>query len=83
VTCPGVVEAWVFGSVVAGGVHAGSDLDLLVIRETTDPPVERGVNLVRELAPRVPVDCFVYTPEEADAGGRFIDDARSRGRRIL
>lgn len=80
---PGVMEAWVFGSVVTGGVHATSDLDLLVIRETPADPVERGLDLVRELQPRVPIDVFVYTPSEASAGGRFVDDVRRRGRRIL
>lgn len=77
---PGVVEVWVFGSAVTGTVHATSDLDLLVVRETDEQPVERGVSLARELEPRVPVDLFVYTPAEMAAGGRFVDDVRRHGR---
>jgi predicted nucleotidyltransferase len=79
---PGVVAAYGFGSAVTGGVHAGSDLDLLVVRETAEPYVERIQTLRRELAPRVPVDLFVYTPSEAEQGGRFVDDVRARGKAL-
>ncbi|MDP9022907.1 MAG: nucleotidyltransferase domain-containing protein [Actinomycetota bacterium] len=79
----GVEQVWVFGSLVDGRPGPTSDLDLLVIRRTDEPPHVRGVNLARELAPRVAVDLFVYTPEEATAGGRFVDDVRRRGRRLL
>lgn len=79
---PGVVEAWVFGSAVTGSVHATSDLDLLVVRATEEAPVERGLRLVRELDPRVPVDLFVYTPPEMATGGRFVEDVRRSGRRL-
>lgn len=80
---PGVEQAWVTGSFVTGDLHATSDLDLLVIRRTEEGPVDRGLTMRRELAPRLPVDLFVYTPEEAAAGGRFVDDVRRRGRRVL
>ncbi|MBK9180720.1 MAG: nucleotidyltransferase domain-containing protein [Acidimicrobiales bacterium] len=82
-TLPGVIEVWLFGSLVSGHVHGGSDLDLLVVRDTAEPPTERIATLWRELAPRVAVDLFVYTPAEAAEGGRFVDDARRRGRRII
>lgn len=78
----GVGEAWVFGSTVTGGMHATSDLDLLVVRDTDEPAVVRGQRLLGELEPRVAVDAFVYTPDEMRAGGRFVDDVRRRGRRI-
>lgn len=78
----GVEQVWVAGSFVTGGLHATSDLDLLIVRQTAEGPVDRALTLRRELAPRVPVDLFVYTPEEAAAGGRFIDDVRRRGRRL-
>lgn len=79
---PGLVRAWVFGSVVGGRVHAGSDLDLLVVRETEESPIDRGLTLRRELAPRVPCDLFVYTPAEAAAGGRFFDGVLRNGRAL-
>jgi uncharacterized protein len=79
---PGVREAWVFGSTVSGHVHAGSDIDLLVVRHTDEPPAERSLTLVRELASPLPLDVFVYTPEELAAGGRFVRSALAGGRRL-
>ncbi|MGH9026201.1 MAG: nucleotidyltransferase domain-containing protein [Acidimicrobiia bacterium] len=79
---PGIVAVYVFGSAVAGGIHAGSDLDLFVIRETDEPYVERIATLRRELQPRAPVDLFVYTPAEATEGGRFADDVLTRGKAL-
>lgn len=77
---PGVVEGWVFGSAVTGAVHATSDLDLLVVRQTGEAPAKRSDRLLRELEPRVALDVFVYTPDEMRVGGRFATDVRRRGR---
>lgn len=82
-TLPGVEAAYVFGSLVEGGVHASSDLDLLIVRRTTEPFFERALTLFKELEPQVPVDLFVYTPEEIERAGRFITYAMTRGRRLL
>jgi len=79
---PGVVAAYAFGSAVAGGVHATSDLDLLVIRTGDAAFVDRVDHLRRELAAPVPVDLFVYTPEELAAGGRFVDYVLTHGRML-
>jgi predicted nucleotidyltransferase len=79
---PGIERAYVFGSTVSGGVHASSDLDLLVVRRTAEPFVERGITLDRELGLKVSVDLFVYTPEEFQRGGRVIDHALATGRRL-
>lgn len=76
-----VEQVWRFGSSIAGTVHATSDLDLLVVQRSDLGPVERAVALREQLAVTVPVDLFVVTPEEFDAGGRFLDDVRARGRR--
>lgn len=79
---PGVRRAWVFGSLAAGTVHAGSDLDLLVERDTDEPFLDRAITLVRELRPAVTVDVFVYTPAEVAAGGSFVSEARRKGREL-
>lgn len=79
---PGVVEAWVFGSAATGRVHSGSDIDLLVVRDTAESPVERGLTLHRELAPRLATDLFVYNPEEFAAEGRFVRSVRRQGHRL-
>lgn len=77
-----VRRAWVFGSYVSGTVHAGSDLDLLVERDTTEAFLDRSIRLVRELRPAVTVDLFVYTPAEIATGGSFVTEARRNGREL-
>lgn len=54
-----------FGSHAYGEPDEGSDLDFLVIMDTTLPPSERYVKLRQSLGPLgTPVDIFVLTPEE-------------------
>jgi predicted nucleotidyltransferase len=53
-----------FGSLATGGVHAGSDIDLVVIEQTALPFWQRLRNLRRLLQPQVGTDLFVYTPNE-------------------
>ncbi len=53
-----------FGSVARGEADADSDLDVLVIKETTDPFVHR-LEAMAELCPLgVHADILVYTPYE-------------------
>jgi predicted nucleotidyltransferase len=79
---PGVREAWLFGSLAAGQVHAGSDIDLLVVRDTDELFPDRLVTLVRELEPKVRVDVFVYTPAEFETGAGYCRDAVRMGRKL-
>jgi len=54
-----------FGSYAYGEPNEDSDLDLLVIMDTTLPPSERYAKLRQSLGPlEIPVDIFVLTPEE-------------------
>lgn len=53
-----------FGSLARGDVGPRSDLDLIVIRDSTEPFVRRGEDLLRLLPPGTPVDLLVYTPDE-------------------
>ncbi|MBC7225858.1 MAG: nucleotidyltransferase domain-containing protein [Thermoflexales bacterium] len=54
-----------FGSYARGTATTDSDVDLLVVMETGDPPVERYLKVSRLLRPRpFPVDILVKTPEE-------------------
>jgi len=53
-----------FGSLVTRRVHEGSDIDLLIVKETPKRPIERTLELGRLIRPRVGIDLFIYTPEE-------------------
>ncbi|MCF6149873.1 MAG: nucleotidyltransferase domain-containing protein [Candidatus Kuenenia sp.] len=54
----------VFGSLVNGMVHEWSDIDILIVKETTKRPIERCLELGKLLKPKVGIDLFIYTPEE-------------------
>lgn len=79
---PRVEQVWVIGSTLTGRVHATSDLDLVVVLRTSASPVERRLELARSLQPQVPLDLFVFTPDEFAADGRFVRSVRRSGRRL-
>jgi len=53
-----------FGSLAADQVHEWSDIDLLIIKRTDKRPIERTMELVGLIKPRIGIDLFIYTPEE-------------------
>ncbi|MBC7218327.1 MAG: nucleotidyltransferase domain-containing protein [Candidatus Caldatribacterium sp.] len=55
-----------FGSLARGHVHEWSDIDLLIIKETEKRPIERILEVVRLVRPRVGIDLFVYSPSEIE-----------------
>ena len=59
-----VQKVILFGSHARGSLHSRSDLDLIVIRKTTQPFVRRADDLIDLFPPGTPVDLLVYTPEE-------------------
>ncbi len=61
---PSIREAFVFGSYATGAVGPHSDLDLLVVRETDLPRLQRGDDLLIERDSPIPVDLLVVTPAE-------------------
>lgn len=61
---PQVKQTLVFGSVSTERVHEWSDLDLVIIEETSAPFIERGAELARLVRPRLGVQFLVYTPQE-------------------
>lgn len=76
-----VDEIIVFGSWARGTQTKGSDIDLVVIMETQDNFVERGLVLTRVLWDfPYDVDFVVYTPEEwAHMNTKFSREIRSQG----
>jgi predicted nucleotidyltransferase len=74
----------VFGSFARGDTHEGSDLDLIVIKETDERFFDR-IGRVRDICAdlRVDVRPFVYTPDELRqmlaAGSAFLETALEEG----
>jgi predicted nucleotidyltransferase len=74
----------VFGSFARGDTHEGSDLDLIVVKET-DERFFRRIGRVRDACADIAIDVqpLVYTPAELEqmlAGGNsFLETALSEG----
>ncbi|MFQ5341952.1 MAG: nucleotidyltransferase domain-containing protein [Anaerolineae bacterium] len=76
-----------FGSYVYGIPTDDSDVDLLVIMETSARPAERYLAISRLLRPRpFPLDILVKTPDEIDRalekGDFFICEIVTQGRML-
>ena len=61
---PEVIRVVLFGSLAAGHVAARSDLDLAVVAHSGDDFAARYQEYYCYLRPEVPLDLFVYTPDE-------------------
>jgi uncharacterized protein len=84
----GAERAIIFGSWARGTADGFSDLDLVVVRKTDRPFVDRGLDLAPLLdALPVAVDVLVYTPEEFAAamkrGVGIFDALRREGVDLL
>ena len=62
-----------FGSVAQGDIHEWSDLDLVVIKKTDKPLLERIEEVLRLVRPKVGLDVLVYTPTEVED---LVDERR-------
>jgi len=75
-----------FGSFAWGTPGPDSDVDLLVVKSTRKPRLERTVELrKRVFPPRIPFDVLVYTPSELERkihedGNLFLADIVKHGR---
>lgn len=76
-----------FGSRAGGESRATSDVDLLVVMDSDESPLDRRVRVRRRLAsggPRIPFDLVVLTPDELESrlakGDRFVEQILERGR---
>ncbi|MQA91458.1 MAG: nucleotidyltransferase domain-containing protein [Gemmatimonas sp.] len=61
---PGVHRISVFGSYARGRRDLTTDLDILVILETSEPVPERLARLYQQLDARVDLDLLAWTPAE-------------------
>jgi predicted nucleotidyltransferase len=57
-------EAYLFGSYARGEAHAESDIDLIVVADTTRAFLDRFRDLAGLGAGLPPIDLLVYTPAE-------------------
>jgi predicted nucleotidyltransferase len=77
-------EIILFGSAARGLFREGSDLDLLVIKETKKKPMERVREIINFLPHTVDTDIVVLTPSELAARKRehhyFLDEIVRDGR---
>lgn len=74
-----------FGSYAHGKPTQNSDVDLLVIKKTADPFLERQKKVHLLLRTTTPVDVFVFTPEEfehAKKNNLLIREATKSGKLI-
>jgi len=55
-----------FGSLATGKIHEWSDLDLVIVADTSLPFLDRVKEVMTLFHPRVGMDVLVYTPEEWD-----------------
>ncbi len=74
-----------FGSHATGEARTESDIDLLIVKETDERPIDRRIEVERLLSDRrVPLDLLVYTPRELldlfAAGSPFIEEVVESGR---
>ena len=54
-----------FGSCVDGNLNANSDIDLILIKQTTEPKHLRSAAIYKQLLGiKIPIDILVYTPDE-------------------
>ena len=56
-----------FGSAAQGEIHEWSDLDLVVVKRTDKPLLERIEEVLQLVRPKVGLDVLVYTPEEMES----------------
>lgn len=74
-----------FGSHATGKAQGDSDIDLLIVKETDQRPIDRRVEVERLLSDRqIPLDLLVYTPRELRdlyaAGSPFVEEVMESGR---
>lgn len=74
-----------FGSMASGQVHEWSDPDLVIIKDTPLPFVQRGVQVALLYHAKLGVDYLVYTPAElkqmiAEDNIFIVDEVVNRGK---
>lgn len=66
-------EAYIFGSCATGKFSANSDIDLIIVKETSEPFSKRALEFLDLFDIYPALDILVYKPEEFD---RFMRDSK-------
>jgi uncharacterized protein len=76
-----------YGSYAYGRPHKGSDIDLLIVKDTKERPIDRRVavrRIVSDLRRKVPFSPLVVTPQELShqisAGDDFLKEITTTGK---
>ncbi len=76
-----------FGSCLSGSPHPDSDIDLLIVKDTSDRFIDRWVTVRRILSDpfrKVAIETLVLTPQEVSdrlaCGDQFLTDIVERGK---
>ena len=73
-----------FGSFARGDYHGLSDLDLIIVAETSKRFLDRITEVLELCESTIPVEPLVYTPKEISQllaeGNSFIEQALKEGR---
>jgi predicted nucleotidyltransferase len=82
----GAQQIYLFGSYARGEADADSDVDLVVIKNTALPFLDRLREAAASIDPDWPVDLLVYTPAEFEAmrrqGNAFAELVSEEGVRL-
>jgi len=68
--CDAIVRAFkperviLFGSHAAGAASAHSDVDLLVVMSFEGSAIEKGLEVIEAIRPRIPLDLIVRRPDD-------------------
>lgn len=57
-------KVFIFGSSVNNSFTSESDIDIAVIKKTNQPFYQRARDIRKLLRSKIPLDVFVFTPEE-------------------
>ncbi|MBN1189137.1 MAG: nucleotidyltransferase domain-containing protein [Dehalococcoidales bacterium] len=76
-------KIWIFGSFARGDFHQGSDLDLLILKETPEKFPDRIEEVLQYIPGGIAVEPLVYTQREMEAmlaeKNTFLELALSEG----
>ncbi len=60
----GVKKIILFGSLATGDIGRASDIDLIIVKDTTEKFIDRLDEVYSLVEPKLSADMLVYTPEE-------------------